>query len=78
LRDAFQVGDHTAGDAHDVIRVRAKVVIPCSRSYPHLVVLQQVRTNEHAQMCAVTKWWNATFGFGKPSMPQYMNVLRAG
>ena len=59
---ALEVGDYTAGDAHDVIRVCTKVVIPCSRSGPHLVVLQQVRINEHAQLGCMTKGRHAADG----------------
>ena len=52
---ALEVGDDTTSDSHDVIRVRAEVVVPRSRCSPHLVVLQQVRINEHTQLSAVTK-----------------------
>jgi hypothetical protein len=31
--------------------------------------LQQVRINEHAQLCAVTKGRHATFGLGNSSFP---------
>ena len=44
---AFEVGDYSTCNAHDVIRVRTKVVIPRSRSSPHFVVLQQVRINKY-------------------------------
>ncbi len=64
LSQPFQVGDHTTGDTHDVVRVRTEVVIPRSRSCPHLVVLQQIRLNEHTQLCAVTKRGHATIGLG--------------
>ena len=60
----FQVGDDTASNTHNVIRVRTEVVIPRSRSSPHLVVLQQVRVNENTQLCAVTKGRHAASGFG--------------
>ena len=63
----LQVGDHTTGYTHDVIRVRTEVVVPRSRRGPHLVVLQQVRIDEHAQLCAVTEGRHATFGFGNLS-----------
>ena len=45
---AFEVGDHTASDTHNVIRVSTEVVIPCSSSGPHFVVLQQILVNEDA------------------------------
>ena len=61
---ALQVGDHAASNSHDVIRVRTEVVIPRSRRSPHLVVLQQVRINEHAQLSAVTKGRHAAIGLG--------------
>ena len=59
---AFQVGDHTACDAHDVRRRSTEVVVPRSRSSPHLVVLQQIRINKHTKLCAVTEGRNAEFG----------------
>ena len=62
LSHPFEVRDHTTGDTHDVVRVRTEVVIPRSRSSPHLVVLQQIRINEHAQLGAVTKRRNAVVG----------------
>jgi len=68
LLGALQVGDHTASDTHDVIRIRTEVVIPCSGCCPHLVVLQQVRINEHAQLCAVTKGRHAIIGLSNPSI----------
>ena len=62
LSHPFEVRDHTTGDTHDVIRARTEVVIPRSRSSPHLVVLQQIRINEHAQLSAMTKGRHAAFG----------------
>ena len=44
---ALQLGDHSTTDAHQFIRRNRKIVIPRSRRGPHLVVLQQVRINEH-------------------------------
>ena len=64
LLGALQVGDNTTGNAHDVSWRSTEVVIPRSRSRPHLVVLQQVRVHEHTQLCAVTKGRHATIGFG--------------
>ena len=60
----LQVGDDTTGDAHDVIRVCTEVVVPRSCGSPHLVVLQQVWVNKHAQLCAVTKGRHTVFVFG--------------
>ena len=60
----LQVGDHTTGNTHDVIRVRTEVVVPRSRSSPHFVILQQVGINEHAQLSAVTKGRHAAIGLG--------------
>ena len=65
---ALEVGDHTTGNTNNVIRVRTEVVVPRSRSSPHLVVLQQVRINEHAQLCAVTKGRHAKFGLGNSTL----------
>ena len=64
LSHPFAVRDHTTCDTHDVVRVRTEVVIPRSRSSPHLVVLQQVRINEHAQLCCVAERGYATIGLG--------------
>ena len=60
---ALQVGDDTAGDAHDVIRVPTEVVVPRSCSRPHFVKLQQVRINKHTKLCAMTKGRHAKSGF---------------
>jgi len=62
LSHPFEVRDHTTGDTHDVVRVRTEVVVPRSRSSPHLVVLRQIRINEHAQLCYVAKRRHAVVG----------------
>ena len=62
LLGALEVGDNTASNAHDVVWVRAEVVIPRSSRSPHFVVLQQVGINEHTQLSAVTKGRHATIG----------------
>ena len=62
LSHPFEVRDHTTGDTHDVVRVRTEVVVPRSRSSPHLVVLQQIRINEHAQLCCVAERRHAVVG----------------
>ena len=62
--DPLEVGDDAASDTHDVRRRCTEVVVPRSCRSPHLVVLQQVRVYKHAQLCAVTEGWHATFGFG--------------
>ena len=62
--NAFQVGDYSAGDTHNVSRCSTKVVIPRSRCSPHLVVLQQVRVYEHTKLSAVTKGRHAVVDFG--------------
>ncbi len=61
---ALEVDDHATGNAHDVIRISAEVIVPRSRSSPHFVVLQQVRINKDMQLSAVTKGRHATIGFG--------------
>ena len=66
LLRALQVGDYSATDAHEFGRRDCEVVIPCSRSSPHLVVLQQVRINEYTQLCAVTKGRHAAVGLSNP------------
>ena len=62
LANALQVGDHAAGNTHNVSRCCTEVVIPRSRSSPHLVVLQQVGVYENTQLSAVTKGRHAAFG----------------
>jgi len=62
----LQVNDYSTGDTHDVGRCRTKVVIPCSCRSPHLVVLQQVRIHEYAQLGCMTKGRHATNGLGNP------------
>ena len=64
MSHSLQVGDHSTTDAHQFIRCNRKVVVPCSRSGPHLVVLQQVRVDEHTQLCCVAERGHAAVGFG--------------
>lgn len=52
---AFEVGDNATGDAHDVRWRRTKVVVPCSRCSPDLVVLQQIWVDEDTQLSCVTE-----------------------
>ena len=68
MSGALEVSDHTAGDAHDVVRVRTEVVVPRTRRGPDFVVLQQVRIDEHPQLSAVTKGRRATIGFRNQSL----------
>ena len=70
----LEVGDDATGDTNNVSRCCTKVVVPRSRSSPHLVVLQQVRINEHTQLCAVTKGRHATVGLGNST--QIVSVIR--
>ena len=65
---ALEVGDNATCDAHDVIRVRTEVVVPRSRSSPHLVVLQQVGVHENTQLSAVTKGRHAIIGLGNSTL----------
>jgi hypothetical protein len=52
--------------AHDIIRVRTEVVIPRSRSSPHLVGLQQVRIDEDARLLLKPKGGHAAIGLRNP------------
>ena len=63
---ALQVGDQATANAHNVRRCSTKVVVPCSRSSPDLVVLQQVRINEHTQLGCMTKGRHAPIDLGNP------------
>ena len=69
MSHALQIGDYATRNANDLRWRSTEVVIPRSRRRPHFVVLQQVRINEHAQLCAVTKGRHATFGLGNSSFP---------
>jgi len=62
--DAFQIGDYSIGDTHDVSWCSTEVVIPRSRCCPHLVVLQQVGVDEHAQVGLVADGRHAAIGLG--------------
>jgi hypothetical protein len=64
--DAFQIGDYSIGDTHDVSWCSTEVVVPGARCGPHFVILQQVRVHEHTQLSAVTKGRHAIFGLGNP------------
>ena len=64
MSHALEVGDDTTSNAHDVRRWSTEVVVPCFRSRPHFVVLQQVRIHEHTQLSAVTKGGHAVIGLG--------------
>jgi hypothetical protein len=63
---AFEVGDNATSNAHDVSRRCTEVVVPRSRSSPHLIVLQQVGINEHSQLGLMTKGRHAKFGLSNP------------
>jgi hypothetical protein len=54
----------------------AEHVVPRSRGGPHLVVLQQIRINEHMQLCAVTKRRNLTIGLGNPREKLFKMLVR--
>jgi predicted RNA-binding protein with PUA-like domain len=64
---ALQVGYDATCDTHDVRWRCTEVVVPRSCSSPHLVVLQQIRINEHAQLSAVTEGRDAAIGLLNPS-----------
>lgn len=64
LSPVLQIGDNVASDTHDVGRCRTKVVVPGSCCCPHLVVLQQVRINEHPQLLGVAERGHANVVFG--------------
>ena len=68
LSATLQVGEHATGNTHDVVRVRTEVVVPCPCRGPHLVVLQQVRVDEHTQLRRVTEGRHATVGFRNLSL----------
>ena len=70
---ALQVGDDATGHTHDVIRVRAEVVIPRSCSSPHFVILQQIWINKHTQLSAVTKGMHADVALWNLTPPGHKN-----
>jgi hypothetical protein len=63
---ALEVSDDATGDTNYVSRCSTEVVVPRSCCSPHFVVLQQVRINEHSQLCAVTKRKHTFIGLGNP------------
>ena len=62
--EALQVGDRCTTCANEIIRRDRKHVVPRPSRRPHLVVLQQIRVDEHAQTGLVTEGGHATSGFG--------------
>ena len=75
LLGALEISDDATSDTHDVSRCCTEVVVPCSRSSPHFVVLQQIRIDEHSQLSAVTKGRHAAVGLGN-SMLHYRRMWR--
>ena len=61
---ALQIGDIATGHAHEIVRCDRKHVVPRTRRGPHLVVLQQIRIDEHPQMRLVTEGRHAAIGLG--------------
>ena len=62
---AFEVGERSPAGFHQFVGFDAEHVVPRSCSRPHLVVLQQVGVDEHAQLSVVTEGRHAPGGFGK-------------
>ena len=65
---AFQIGERSPAGFQQLVRLDVEHVVPRPCRSPHLVVLQQVRINEHTQLSAVTERWHATIGFGNRSV----------
>ena len=63
---ALQVGERSAAGLHQLVRIDAEHVVPRTGSRPHLVELQQIRIDEHAQLIRMTERRNATSEFGNP------------
>jgi hypothetical protein len=76
LLRALEVSDNATGNTHEVCWRSTEVIVPSSRCGPHLVVLQQVRINEHTQLCAVAKRRNAAFGLGNPRERLFKMLVR--
>jgi hypothetical protein len=57
---------HSTSNPHDICCCRTEVVVPCSRSKSHCVVIQKVRINELTQLSAVAKRRHATVGLNNP------------
>ena len=61
---ALQVGHGSPAGFHQLVRLDTEHVVPRSRGRPHLVVLQQVRVDEHPQLLCVPEGRHAASGFG--------------
>ena len=59
----LQVGERSATRFHQFVGCDAEHVVPRSRRRPHLLELQQVGVDEHAQLSAVTKRGHAAIDF---------------
>ena len=62
MSQPLQVGDHSTARFHQLVRLDAEHVVPRARRRPHLVVLQQVRVDEHPQLLGVTERRRAGVG----------------
>ncbi|MEN9823399.1 MAG: hypothetical protein RLZ04_1825 [Actinomycetota bacterium] len=60
---ALEVGDQTLAGFDQLVRFDAEHVVPRAGCRPHLVVLQQVRIDEHAQVRRMTEGRHAAVGF---------------
>ena len=72
----LQVGHCSAAGLHQFVGLDTEHVVPGSRGRPHLVVLQQVRVDEHPQLLRVTERGHATVGFGTETLSGYLGRRR--
>ena len=72
---ALQISDHATGNTHDVRGHCTEVVVPRSGRGPHLVVLQQIRIDEDAQLSRVAERGHAAIGLSN-SMLHYRRMWR--
>jgi len=75
LLGALEVGDYATSDTNDVCGCSTEVVVPRSCCRPHLVILQQIRINEHSQLGCMTKGRHAAVGLGNSLKPVLLGTL---
>jgi hypothetical protein len=70
---ALEVGHQALTGFDQLVRLDAEHVVPRSGGRPHLVVLQQVGVDEHAQVGRVAERGHATDGLCSPSTPMTLS-----
>ena len=74
---ALQVGDQALAHFQQLVGLDAEPVVPGAGRRPHLVVLQQVGIDEHAEMRLVTEGRRATDGLLTPEAQRLRSSSRS-